>query len=129
MVLKRIAVFCGLLLTGIVGILLYKYFNPIDHAFFPKCPVKHVTGLDCPGCGSQRALHFALNGDFSQAFAQNQLIFILLPYILLGFYLQLVPHPTQGELRLRKLLYGSTAIQVVFVIIVLFTIVRNVGYI
>lgn len=126
MLLKRISIFVGIALAGLFGILLYKYFNPIDHAFFPKCPIKQVSGLDCPGCGSQRAVHFALNGDLSQAFQQNQLIFLLAPYIILGFYLQLVPQPTSGELQLRKLLYGPRAIQIVLAIIILFTLLRNI---
>lgn len=126
MLLKRIGIFVGLTLAGVLGFLLYKHFNPAEHAFFPKCPIKQVSGLDCPGCGSQRAVHFALNGDFSQAFQQNQLLFLLAPYIILGFYLQLVPQPTVGELRLRKVLYGPRAIQIVLAVIILFTLLRNI---
>jgi len=126
MVIKRI--FIGILLgIGSVGaVLIYKYFDPVDYALFPKCPLKHLTGLDCPGCGSQRALHHLLNGEVEKSFWQNPLLFLLVPYLLLGFYLHLVPSPTFQELKLRKLLYGYRAIQVLFVVIVTFTILRNI---
>ncbi|TJY64564.1 DUF2752 domain-containing protein [Sphingobacterium alkalisoli] len=123
---KRLYFFV-LIFLGLVGLLLlYKYINPIEHALFPKCPVKHATGLDCPGCGGQRALHYLLNGQLSQAFAQNQLLFFLAPYIVTGFYLQLVPKPTSRELKLRKFLYGYRAIQILLVLIIAFTIIRNI---
>ncbi|NGF55982.1 DUF2752 domain-containing protein [Parapedobacter sp. SGR-10] len=127
MVIKRVLIWV-MLGIGSTGVLfMYKYFNPLNHALFPKCPLKHLTGLDCPGCGSQRALHHLLNGEIEQSFLQNPLLFLMVPYLLLGFYLQLVPEPTVRELKLRKALYGYRAIQVVFVVIILFTIVRNMA--
>lgn len=122
---KRIGIFFAIAFASSSAFVLYKHFNPLDHPFFPQCPIKYATGFDCPGCGSQRAIHYALNGDFAQAFYQNQLIFVLMPYILLGFYLQLVPRPTAGELKLRQALYGSTAIKIVFAVIVLYSLFRN----
>ncbi|HMR17877.1 MAG TPA: DUF2752 domain-containing protein [Sphingobacterium sp.] len=126
MVYKRFLLLLVFGIGSIGAILLYKYFNPLNHAFFPKCPMKHLTGLDCPGCGGQRALHHVFNGEWKLAFQQNQLLFFLVPYIILGFYLQLVPNPTSGELKIRKALYGYRAIQILFIVIVLFTIIRNV---
>ncbi|MBE8722147.1 DUF2752 domain-containing protein [Sphingobacterium pedocola] len=125
MVSKRLYFFV-LVFLGLFGLLLlYKYVNPVEHVLFPKCPVKHMTGLDCPGCGGQRALHHLLNGEFKQAFAQNQLLFFLTPYIAVGFYLQMVPKPTLNELKLRKFLYGHRAIRILLTLIIAFTIIRN----
>jgi len=33
------------------------------------CPTKALTGVDCPGCGSQRAALAALRGEWGDAFA------------------------------------------------------------
>jgi len=115
------------IITGLLSlVLIYKYFNPIDHAIFPQCPIKHFTGLDCPGCGSQRAIHYLLNGQLRTSFYQNPLLFFLAPYLLLGFYLELIPRPTQRELKLRKIIYSYRAIQILFAVIILFTILRNI---
>ncbi len=45
---------------------------------FP-CPIKHLTGLSCAGCGMTRACLSALSLDFSAAFAYHPLWVILLP--------------------------------------------------
>jgi hypothetical protein len=43
-----------------------------------------TTGLHCPGCGLTRAVHAALNGNFSQALAYNVLAPLLLPLVALA---------------------------------------------
>ena len=59
----------------------YFSFDPSRHAVFPKCPFLMVTGLKCPGCGSQRAIHSLLHFDFVQAFRYNALLVLSLPLL------------------------------------------------
>lgn len=114
------------IIGGILCLLwVYDQYNPLDSILFPKCPIKTVTGLDCPGCGSQRALHYFLHGDIKTSFTQNPLLFFMLPYIVGGYYLHYHPSPSLRELKLRKTLYGYHAIYVLVILIVLFTILRN----
>lgn len=126
MLYKKFIVF--LLILGVIASLLWVYhqYNPLESILFPKCPIKTVTGLDCPGCGSQRALHYLLQGDIKKSFAQNPLLFIMIPYIIGGYYLHYHPSPSTRELRLRKRLYGYYAIWIIVTLIVIFTIVRNI---
>ncbi|MBR5918892.1 MAG: DUF2752 domain-containing protein, partial [Prevotella sp.] len=49
----------------------------------PKCPVKLLTGLDCPGCGGQRAAHAMLQGDVAGAIRYNWFLLYAAPYLLL----------------------------------------------
>ena len=35
------------------------------------CPVKRMTGVPCPGCGTSRTLKALLHGDFVTAFTLN----------------------------------------------------------
>lgn len=51
-----------------------------------RCPFKAVTGLDCPGCGSQRAFQAALKGDLGSAWVYNPAALIALPLALVFIF-------------------------------------------
>ena len=107
-------------------IFVYKNYNPTGNAYFPKCPLKQVTGLECPGCGSQRAVHHLLNFDIGASMDQNPMLVLSIPYLLLGFAFQLVKEPGDQMLRWRKRLFGTKAIYVILTLIISFWILRNV---
>ncbi len=44
------------------------------------CPIKHLTGLSCAGCGMTRAMISALRLDFAAAFEYHPLWVMLLPF-------------------------------------------------
>ena len=68
-----------LILSAIVIlILIYGFFDPSTH-FFPRCIFKSLTGLDCPGCGSQRALHALLHADIIAAWRFNAMLVLSIP--------------------------------------------------
>ena len=117
------AVALGALLVLAVA---YTWLDPLDYAIFPKCPVKMLTGLDCPGCGSQRAIHALLNGQVAEAFRCNALMVLAIPYVLAGFAFDLVHTPGERLLKWRKRLFGETAIYMIIGIITAFTVLRNV---
>ena len=54
-------------------------FDPSDSPFYPVCQFHALTGLDCPGCGSLRALHELLHGNLAGAFRFNALLVLSLP--------------------------------------------------
>jgi hypothetical protein len=48
---------------------------------------KQLFGLECPGCGMQRAVKFLINGEFTAAFQMFPAIYTLIALgILLGFH-------------------------------------------
>ncbi|AIM36689.1 hypothetical protein KO02_08190 [Sphingobacterium sp. ML3W] len=106
-------------------ILIYKFFNPMQYNLFPKCPFYALTGYKCPGCGSQRAIHDLLNFDFYNAWRQNFLVVIAIPYIITGLSFEYNKNPTPKILKWRKILFGYKAIIIVFIIVVSFWIIRN----
>jgi hypothetical protein len=69
-----------------VGIFLF-FFNPASPAnqWFPKCPFRLLTGMQCPGCGSTRALYQLLHLHPLAAFKLNPLMILTLPFIVYGF--------------------------------------------
>ena len=63
------------------------FFNPASPAnqFFPKCPFRLLTGMQCPGCGSTRAFYQLLHLHPIAAFKLNPLMVLTLPFIVYGF--------------------------------------------
>jgi hypothetical protein len=64
-----------------VGLALVWRFDPAQVHFFPPCLFHALTGLQCPGCGSTRALHHLLHGDVGGALRLNPLLFALPPFL------------------------------------------------
>ena len=62
------------------GAYLY-WFEPGKTGFFPSCPFRALTGFNCPGCGTTRALHQLLHGNVVSAFELNPLMILLLPVV------------------------------------------------
>ena len=66
---------------AVAALVVYGLFDPGEIRWFPKCPIYVLTGLKCPGCGSQRMVHALLEGDVAEAFRQNALLLVMLPLI------------------------------------------------
>lgn len=81
----------------IIAGLIYFFFNPADNSLFPQCPFYWLTGLKCPGCGSQRAIHSLLYLDLETAFKYNALLIFSLPMIIILGYAELkrIKHPNR----------------------------------
>jgi hypothetical protein len=54
-------------------------FDPANGGLYPRCGFHALTGLNCPACGSLRALHHLLHGGIAAAFKCNPLLVVLLP--------------------------------------------------
>jgi hypothetical protein len=115
----------GLALLGLSLLLVYGSWDPASHALFPRCPVRHYTGWLCPGCGSQRALHALLHGEWFRAWQLHPLLLLSLPYLLLGAILDQLRRPSAQLLRWRQRLYGRRAIYVVLTVILGYWLLRN----
>lgn len=88
------------LITGGVavffGMLVYGYFDPATVPGFPPCPIYRLTGFQCPGCGTQRALHSLLCLDFKAAWCYNALLLVSL------FILALLALAETGKARFPR---------------------------
>jgi hypothetical protein len=84
---RHLAITCSLWLglAAVAGFLFF--FNPASpgNQFFPKCPFRLLTGLQCPGCGSTRAFYQLLHLHPVAAFKLNPLMVLTLPFIVYGF--------------------------------------------
>ena len=55
--------------------------DPATENGYPPCLFRSLTGWQCPGCGSTRALHQLMHGHPIVAFELNPLLLISLPFI------------------------------------------------
>jgi len=115
----------GALLLVLLG-WVYKSYNPLDYAWFPKCPFRTLTGLLCPGCGAQRAVHDLLNLDILSALKENALLVLAFPYLLVALVFKLASPLSGSMLKWRKMLFGAGAIKFILVLVMAFWIGRNV---
>lgn len=72
-----------LLLAALLVAGVYFVFDPSEGGLFPRCPFLMLTGWQCPGCGSQRAVHALLHFDVVQAVRMNALQVLAVPYVTL----------------------------------------------
>lgn len=119
----KILIAAIVIVAAIAFIYIYTTFDPsADGSLFPRCTFKTLTGLDCPGCGSQRAIHALLHGNIIEALRLNALFVIELPLLAL---LALTSLFTDRFHRLRRILVSRTFILILLATIIIFTIVRN----
>ncbi|WP_186991081.1 DUF2752 domain-containing protein [Constantimarinum furrinae] len=109
------------------GFVFYFLFNPADHSFFLPCPFKLITGYDCPGCGSQRAIHQLLHGNIVAAFHLNPLLILSLPLIFYGLGIHLWNYFSERKLT-AWLFYSNLFIYIYFGLVVIFWILRNLSF-
>ena len=114
----------------VVGVLialatiLYFFVNPEASVLMPKCPMKMLTGYDCPSCGVQRAIHAVLHGDFAKAISYNPFFVISVPYFLLVLYSTVFKN--SFAVKLRGIVCHRYALYGYIVLFFLWWILRNV---
>lgn len=56
-------------------------FPPGQYNFYPQCPIYAMFHVECPGCGTMRALAALLHGHVAEAFRLNALTMSILPVV------------------------------------------------
>lgn len=111
------AVFGTLTLLAIV---LWR-FPPSQYAFYPQCPIYAAFHIQCPGCGTTRAIAALLRGHIAEALRWNALIVCTLPAsVLYTAYRSALGMPLAPRSVSPRLLGAA------FGVILLFTIIRNI---
>ncbi len=91
------------------------------------CPFKAITGLDCPGCGATRALHFVLRGDLVTAVGYNLLFVAALPFLMVGVFLGLA-QLFGAPWRMPRLAMTPRQVQLLVAVVSVFWVVRNLPW-
>lgn len=110
----------------IAGAAYLFFFEPGKSGFFPGCPFRFLTGFTCPGCGTTRALHQILHGDFYAAFTLNPLLLLAIPLLLFALLRYTVIVMRGGVPRGNSL--PAPYIYAIFFVILSFWIFRNTPF-
>ena len=114
-----------IILLGLILIVYYMFDPTSQNLIFWQCPFYWLTGWQCPGCGTQRALHSLLHGQFSAAFQYNQLVFSSIPYVMFGYILERYRGGNKFCQKLWNIFFGKLAILVLVAIVISFSFWRN----
>ena len=100
--------------------------NPTDYIWMPKCPIKLLFGIDCPGCGFQRAVHAILHGHFKEAVGYNLFLVVAFPYLMV---ILLSDFMREGKLqqKLRSFVESKWVTNGYIVTFVVWFVVRNIA--
>lgn len=109
-------------IAGAVILVVYSIYDPAV-APMPECPFFRITGLYCPGCGSQRALHAMLNGHVTAMLGFN----VLLPAAMIFFVAEGVTGLLRRSGRQMQTLSSRRYMPVaVLIVVVTFWVLRNI---
>ena len=112
----------GILLAA--ALYVFYRFDPQTQPVFPRCPFLLATGCECPGCGSQRAIHNLLHFNIGAALRYNAFVVVALPYVFLGLYMQYFGGKRHFP-QIEKIFFGKWAAILLLVFILTFWVVRN----
>ena len=107
------------------ALLVLYFFNPVDYVWMPKCPTKMLLGINCPGCGFQRAAHAFVHGHIKEAIGYNLFFVVAFPYlaaILISGMLR------EGKLRqkLKKVLESKWMASGYIALFFIWFVIRNI---
>lgn len=109
----------------VLGLTILFLYNPEQTIWMPKCPVYVLTGLKCPACGFQRAMHSMLHLRFAQAVRYNLFLVFAIPYAV-SLVIVTWLDPKNKLKRLRQLCYSHVTIYIYLFCFVAWWIVRNI---
>ena len=119
---RKIVLILGFILFVIVVVFIYRKFNPAEY-IFPKCPFFMLTGLKCPGCGSQRALYQLLNFNLWEAFKYNASLVLSIPLLL---FLSVAYVIRNKAPKLYRISYSPILSWSILVLLLLWWLLRNI---
>ena len=116
---------------SIVGIavialsLLYFFHSATNTNFYPKCIFYEITGLYCPGCGSQRAVSALLHGQFLLAMHDNILMICCIPLLVYSAGI-FVWNACHSQKKRQRFFYSTLFVKSLLIVVIVFAILRNI---
>lgn len=111
--------------VGITVLLVVFLFDPVTSSIYPRCTFHSLTGLDCPFCGTSRALHELLHGNFMAALRLNALFTLALPCLAVFGLYQMAARSCGW--RGPSIRWGWNGVWLLLGVVLVFGIARNLA--
>lgn len=93
----------------------------------PSCLINKTFGILCPSCGGTRCIINLLQGNFLESFNYHPIFFVTAIYLMVINVIYIVNAFRKREIL--TFLYPKVKFWIVFIVILLiYTVVRNIGY-
>ena len=103
--------------AGCAALAVVGLVDPSAHTSTPPCPLRALTGLDCPLCGATRATHALIHGHLATALDFNALYVLALPLVGLLMLVWLVRGQVPERLRTGAIWWSVLAVALVFAVL------------
>jgi hypothetical protein len=113
----------AVLVLSVAAVCYVAAVDPNEAGHYPTCPFLAVTGFQCPGCGSMRAVHALAHGRIGEAFGLNVLTMAMLP--LLAFFWLRWARARALDRPVRTKVAHPVLIWTLFGAVLLFWLIRN----
>jgi hypothetical protein len=110
--------------AALAGCAVLFWFDPVKYPFYPTCLFHRLTGWNCPGCGSLRAMHALLHGHLGAALRDNVLLMAALPFLGFHFFRHLAFWSAGRPVALPAI--RPRHILLAVAVMALFTVLRNI---
>lgn len=113
------------ILFPIIIILCYSLFYDMS-ANNALCTFHSATGLECPGCGGQRALYLLLHGNVLQALRHNAFFVLALPFLAYFYYMAVRVYILNERHLFSSFVFSSVFGYGLLISLILFFLLRNI---
>jgi len=107
--------------------ILYFFADARTSFIFPRCIFHSLTGLYCPGCGSQRAFSALLHGEPLQAVNYNLLFILCLPLLFYSSIITVINIFRRDQL-VQQIFYSTFFVKILLAVVLIFWITRNLSF-
>ena len=112
-----------ILILLIIGIAAVYLIHPNDAPWMPKCLIHSLTGYECPTCGSTRAVHYFLHGEFSTALSYNPYMLFSIPFFIGVLLTTIYTGPTAR--KFKRFFQSTFMIWAYIISYIVWGIIRN----
>lgn len=124
---KYIIVVISVLVLTLILIMYYNY-EESDSGWSVQCGLYQATGLYCPGCGGQRALHYLLHGQIGKALRYNLLFVAGIPFFIYLYYVLVRVYLLKGKYNAQSFIFSKNFAIIFLLIFLVYFVLRNIPF-